>query len=438
MPTVRQLQRQFHHAARLGLGRAYLLAQAHPEVDFSAAIIDVARRNYAYDRQSEGSRADYAFGLYQLAARPRQTRIRREVLRALTSAQVDDVWDAVQLLRLARLLAEHGHAPATALKAIYRRFELEQRSSYADWAGTEEIMALDGALGLQYIARAYGRQLALDPEQSYDDSLLRDFQQLYPAQDGRAILEELAPRSAHVRRYLAVVAANRHLRAEAAAERKSADDTLRLDELLRYKPWYIRRRLLRRPPTTDEARELAERLPAARRQLEQQKLLACFTAVPFPLDYRLLLPYAARQTGRHRPAAKLALDALSLLPGAEIRALALRQLPTAHLPAYYTDLLIRNYQPGDAALLLRQVERRRSEETIEALAASYCRIYEANPTPECAAPLLAVYGKMSCGIHRHDVVRLLIKNDVLPAWLNAELPHDSYADTRPLHQLPPQ
>lgn len=436
MPVIRQLQRQFHHAARLGLGRAYLLARAHPTVDFSAEIIDVALRNYSYDRQSEGNRADYAFGLYQLAARPQQTRIRRAALRALASARFDDTWSVVQLLRLARLLAAHGHAPATAREAIYRRFELEQQSGYADWAGTEEIMALDGALGLKYIARAYGRQLAADAEQWYDDSLLREFQQLYPEQDGRAILQELAPRSAHVRRYLAAVEANRRLRAEAAAERQSAYDNLSLAELLRYKPWYIRRRLMRRQLTADEAQELATRLSAARSHLERQKLLACFSAVPFPLDYRLLLPYASRQTGRHRPAAKLALDALALLSGPEIRQLALANLPTTRLPAYYTDLLIRNYQPGDAALLLALVEQRHAEETIEALAASYCRIYEANATPECAAPLLALYEKMNCGIHRRTVVRLLRDNQVLPAWLNAELPHDSYADVHQLYQPP--
>lgn len=431
MPATRQLQRQFLPAARRGTGRAYLLAQAHPDVDFSAAIIDVALRNYGYDRQSEGNRADYAFGLYQRAARPQQTRIRRAVLRALASAQVDDTWSVVQLLQLARLLAKHGHAPATARRAIYRRFELEQQSGDTDWAGTEEIMALDGLPGLQYIARAYGRQLAADPEQWYDNRLLEEFQALYPGQDGRAALEQLAPRSANVRRYLAAVEANRRLRAEAAAEPSTAPS---LDELLRYKPRFIRGRLRRRGLTDAEARALAERLPAARSHLEREKLLACFGVVPFPLNYRLLLPYAARNTGRHRPAAQLALDALSLLAGPEIRALALQNLPTAHWPAYYSDLLIHNYQPGDAALLTRRVEGTRSEETIEQLASSYCRIYQANATPECAAPLLALYERMNCGIHRKTVVQLLGQNNVLPAWLNAEIAFDSYADTRALHQ----
>ncbi|RTQ46304.1 hypothetical protein EJV47_22530 [Hymenobacter gummosus] len=428
MPPAGQLQRQFQHAARLGLGRACLLAQAHPAVDFSAAIIDVALHNYAYDRQSEGSRARYVFALYQLALRPQQPRIRRAVLRALATAD-PDIWTEIQLLELARWLAEHGHAPATARAAIHRRFRRDQQSGYTDWSGTKEIMALDGLSGLKYIARAYGRRLALDPEYWHDDTLLRDFQELYPEQDGRAALAALASRDADVGRYLAVVEANRRLRAEAAAE--PAPD-LSIEELLRYKPWFIRRRLPRRGLAEAEARELAERLPAARSHLEREKLLSCFTVVPFPLDYRLLLPYAVRNTGRHRAAAQLALDALALLTGPEIRALALKNLPTARRPARYADLLTRNYQPGDAALLSRLVERSRSEEAVEALAASCCRIYEANVTPECAGPLLALYEKMNCAIHRYYVVKLLIRNDVLPAWLSAELPFDSYADTRGL------
>ncbi|MCC3158250.1 hypothetical protein LJ737_13460 [Hymenobacter sp. 15J16-1T3B] len=87
-------------------------------------------------------------------------------------------------------------------------------------------------------------------------------------------------------------------------------------------------------------------------------------------------------------------------------------------------------------MLTRLVERSRNEHTLEQLAVSYCQIYQANATAECAAPLLALYGNMTCGIHRRAVVELLIHNRVLPAWLNAELPHDSYADTRLLHQPP--
>lgn len=435
MSLVRQLQRQFHHAARLGLGRAYLLAQAHPEVDFSAAIIDVALRNYAYDGQSEGNRADYAFSLYRLAARPQQTRIRRAVLRALASAKFADIRGVEQLLRLARRLAEHGHAPAAARAAIYRRFALEQQSGYADWAGAEEIMALDGVKGLAYIAGAYGRQLAADPEQWHDEQLLDNFRQLHPGQDGRAILSELAPQDADMRRYLEAVEATRQRRAETVTERSSPAD-FSLDELLRHQATHIRLRLFKRGLTDAEARELAGRLPSARTHVEREKLLAPFGRVPFPLDYRLLLPYATKPAGRARWVGIYALEALALLAGPEIRELALRQLPTARHPARYTNLLICNYQPGDAALLTQLLERSHGEDAIEALAASCCRIYEANPTPECAGPLLALYERMNCGIHRNLVVKLLIKNDVLPAWLNAELLHDSYADTRLLH-LPP-
>jgi hypothetical protein len=43
---------------------------------------------------------------------------------------------------------------------------------------------------------------------------------------------------------------------------------------------------------------------------------------------------------------------------------------------------------------------------------------------------------MNCGMHRYEVVKLLLANDVLPAWLNAELPFDSYPKTRLLHQPP--
>lgn len=57
MQSVNTLKKAFLQSARLGMGRADVLATDNPDVDFSAAIIEVALKNFAYDRQAEGSRA---------------------------------------------------------------------------------------------------------------------------------------------------------------------------------------------------------------------------------------------------------------------------------------------------------------------------------------------------------------------------------------------
>ena len=55
MTTIRAAKSAFRYAIRLGTGRAYLVAQAHPEVDFSAYIMEAALQNFAYDGQSAPS-----------------------------------------------------------------------------------------------------------------------------------------------------------------------------------------------------------------------------------------------------------------------------------------------------------------------------------------------------------------------------------------------
>lgn len=102
MPNIRGLQKEFFRSVKLGTGRAYLLALANLEVDFSISIIRAALKNYAYDGQCEPSRAAYLYRLYQLAKQ--QARIRQAVLKALTTKQ-EDTWTITQLVELALFFA---------------------------------------------------------------------------------------------------------------------------------------------------------------------------------------------------------------------------------------------------------------------------------------------------------------------------------------------
>jgi hypothetical protein len=157
-PTGHNLKSSFRQSIKLGTGRAHLLAQAHPEVDFSPYIIEAALKNFAYDGQSESSRALYLYELYCLATQ--QARIRRAVLKALATEQ-DDTWTLTQLFALALLFARQGDAKSRA--AIYQRF-LNHPIEGSDWAGEQEIIELDGLAGLQYIARKHGRSFAKNPD----------------------------------------------------------------------------------------------------------------------------------------------------------------------------------------------------------------------------------------------------------------------------------
>lgn len=428
LPTTASSQRlksEFFTAAKLGLGRAYLLAQAHPNVDFSAAIIRAALKNYAYDGQCESSRAHYLFALYQQSKQ--QARIRRAVLRGL-AAEREDTWTLTQLVELAFLFAQKGDAAARA--ALYHQFS--HNPTDADWVGAKEIIALDGLAGIQRVAQHFGRALAKDPTNWQDSYLLQSFQERNPAVDVWEELRQIAVQDADVGRYLQNVEATR---AETAARLPSTREPLVLEEAIlvpgqRALPFRVRRNL-----QPSQLQWLAEQLITEKRPAILENLLSVFEYTKFPLAYHPILRLAQRKpNGRYR-LAELATGAVAFLHAPEIRNFALQRLARTTRPAQYTSILRSNYQAGDATLLVAVIDRFHQGHIIEQLAVSYIDIYRDNPTPECALPLVALYRKMTCGIHRADVVRLLIENNALPAWLNEELPFDSSDETQSLYQL---
>jgi hypothetical protein len=57
--TTTDLKHRFFDSLKRGTGEAYILLKENPDINFSNLIIKGAARNYAYDPQSERSRADY-------------------------------------------------------------------------------------------------------------------------------------------------------------------------------------------------------------------------------------------------------------------------------------------------------------------------------------------------------------------------------------------
>jgi len=237
-----------------------------------------------------------------------------------------------------------------------------------------------------------------------------------------------------VRRYLQNVKNTLASQAYSQAARPQPEPVPSLESLLqRPQGIYVRLAMRRQLPGPAETRLLAERLLAEQNPAVLENLLYLFSQIKFPLGHAPMLALARRKAGCPR-LAELATDALAHLRAPEVRDFALQKLARTTRPGQYTRILRSNYQAGDAVLLTSLVERFHNKHTIEMLAVSYTALYEANPTPECAGPLLALYAKMNCGMHRYEVVKLLLENGVLPAWLNAELPFDSYHKTRLLHQ----
>lgn len=148
-------ENQFRRALHLGFGRTILYAKDNDVGKFRDVILDACLHCYAYDPQSEGTRADYMLELVGLT--PEKDFYSGKVLKALPGS--GDDWDAVQRFRFAACLAFEGN-------------ELAKRAMYENYAPGPKrgegiginFVHMDGLDGLLFAAEKMGALLMSTPE----------------------------------------------------------------------------------------------------------------------------------------------------------------------------------------------------------------------------------------------------------------------------------
>lgn len=145
-----------------------------------------------------------------------------------------------------------------------------------------------------------------------------------------------------------------------------------------------------------------------------------------------MLKYAKTRVNNNNRIAEWAVESLKFFSGDDIRQFALDKLKNTNSPSTYTKLLMNNYRQGDSELLKSIADKCKSDESIHNLVYSYVDIYEINKTKECKGPLESIYDKLTCGIHRTDIIRILIENNVLSSQIESEIRYDCSEETREL------
>lgn len=386
------IKRQFYNSLKRGTGEAFIIEKEYPEIDFSNLIIKGALRNFAYDGQCENSRAQYIFDLISISTK--KEKIRRAILQGFRKEEYD-TWSLTHMFDLVKLFIQQGDKEAK--EALYDRF----RKNYdvtADWVGTEEILELDGFEGLKFIAEVFGKRIEQNPDDIQDDSIICNFQENHKELN---VFKEL---------------------------KKEAK--LIIDEIESRNTSYIW--LGSRKLNQEEIELVANKFLTERNKFNKAKFLSVFSDIKYPFDYKVILDTAKKRSNSQDRLVEFSINALSNFKGDDIREFALEKLKTTRKPADYIKLLKHNYRTGDCKMLKEIVEKHNNEHIIENLVCTIIDVYEQNSTEECLEPLLELYNKMNCGIHRNDVVRILIKNNVFPDKLGKEIKYDSDLETRQL------
>ncbi len=416
------IKRQFFDSLKRGTGEAYLIMKNNPSIDFSTYLIKGALRNFAYDGQSEDSRAQYIFDLISIS--DKKEKIRKAILKGLATEQ-EDTWSLTHLFDLAKLFVQQGDKEVR--QAIYDRF-LNNSIENSDWVGYSEIIELDGLNGLIFIAEKFGKFIDKNPDDWQDDSIIRHFQDDNPNIKAFEELEKVSKTNKFIKIYLDCIKRTEESRNNYFRETQIFKDII--DEVINRKPFISFRR--KKELTDNEILIIAKQLLKEKDKLKQEKLLGIFDKHKFPFDSNYILQLAKQKPTSKNRITEYAIEALKHLETESIRRFALDRISKVKRPEPFIDILLSNYKKGDYKLLTEIAKKFKSEHIIESLASSYVEIYKANKTKECKEPLEVLYNKMNCGIHRKYVVEILIENNILSDRIREEIKYDSYLETREL------
>jgi len=429
MTNTREIKQRFFNSLKRGTGEAYLIAKENPNIDFSLYIIKGALRNYAYDGQSEDSRAQYIFDLISLSNK--KEKIRKAVLNGFATEQ-NDTWSLTHLFDLARIYAQNGDNDTK--QAIYDRFLNHSIADYADWVGAYEILSLDGLQGLFYIAEKFGKMIEQNPDDWQDSHIIIRFQEENPEIKAMEELENLVVINKYVRIYLDNIKKTEENREKHWQERILRQKQYKsiVDEILHEEHGlgYIRIKKL----NNKELKEIAKQLLIEKNPTNIKKLLWIFTSHKFPFDSEFILQLAKQKRNSKYRINEFAIDALEFLKSENIRKFALEKILSTKQPNEFLSILVSNFEKGDERLLVEIAKNTNNEHKIDYIARIFTGIFKANETELCKEPLEIIYEKMNCGVCRNAIVKILIKNKVLSEKIRKEIKHDSDLDTRKLYR----
>jgi len=412
-----EIRNQFLNSLKLGTGKTYLILKHNPSIDFSDLIIKGAIENFAYDAQSEGSRAKYIFRLIQKSKQ--KEKITSAILTKLISKKIDD-HGLDQLFDLAVLFYKKGNRKAK--DAIYKRFYKNLLDDY-EIGGKSQMLEIDGINGLLKYAEIIGEILSKDVD-DYEESWRIDyFQKENKDIEVYKELEKASKENIFVAIFYNSILENKwkiprakklkHFTYEIVKERIDSDrfffiSVEKANEL-----------------SILEVEKLANEFLIEKNIIRKEHYLSFFSKRKFPFDYQPILKIANIKSPRNSRLNEYAFECLQYFSAKEIRDIAIEKLKYEKNTTNYLNLLVSNYEIGDYKILNCIADKSDDYDYIHSIVFGFLDIYKVNKTKECKEPLEKIYHKMNCGLHRGDILEVLYENGVLCKEILTEIEFDS-------------
>lgn len=426
MMTTTDIKQHFFDSIKRGTGEAFITLNENQQIDFSDLIIKGAIRNYSYDKQSEGSRANY---IYRLIRNSKQKdKIVKSVLSKLQSEKNDD-YGLDQMCDLAVKFYKAGYAEAR--EVVYNRFEKNILDDYA-FCGTSAITELYGVEGVLKLAELVGKILIQNPEDYETSWRIDDFQKHNKKIDVYSELEKAASKNKFIMAYYNSIRKNKWILPRRRKIKRFTYELIK--EKMESKRFGFLSSDRNNELTEVEVEKLANEFLSEKDNQRKELYLRFFSSRKFPVDYRPIFKIANGRNPKNVRLVEYAIESLKYFKSDEIRRFAIEKIRSTKNPSDYLCLLVSNYKKGDYKLMSEVINRSNDYDYIHSIVFGLIDIYQANPTKECQEPLELIYNKMNCGLHRIDIVRILKENEVLSNKIFKELEFDSDDDIRKLYR----
>ena len=383
------IKKRFRESIKCGTGEAFILLRENPDIGFSKYIKKAALKNYAYDPQCEGDRANYVVRLINNCSKKEE--LIEEVLKALSKRQ-KDFWALDQLFELAAIFANNGNKKAR--KKIYKRYheKLFDKST----CGERTIIKLDGFKGLKFIVERRGRALGEDADDWEDSYLLDNFQEENPEIKVYKELNKLARKNKFIKKYLDEIEKNKRLRSQRPKRPHYTYESIKEN--------IENKKIIPAPSNViknlkgKDIEKLANDFLKETDPDKQEKYLRIFSQIKYPINYYPILKIAKGKNWKNNRLVEYACESLRFFKGKDIREIAIKKISKTKKPADYLDLLVANYKKGDSKLLSKIAKKTKNQHVLHHLIFGYVDIYKKNKTKECKKPLETMYSKLTCGM----------------------------------------
>ena len=419
------LVKDFRQAAIRGLGVAVLSLKNNPgsSLRFYQAILDACTRDTRYDGCEE-ERAPYLYELISFSTD--RERLEEDVINALLASRAGD--DREQLFRLAGLMAQNGNT--SARDAIYHAYNPEAIDGVIYYSGSEEIITVDGAAGLLYIAEPIGSRIASDPGlwAWVSGSLLRVAGEQMGEEQALEILRGAAKTNRYIQVFLDSAERERQSKFQDELDwnerRPKNYDQLKI--IIDSNTCYYGYPYWGLDASPDELELAAHDLLREDNQRKLEAYLQIFFKRPFPLGPSKIIDLACSKKWR---LSQYALTVLANLQGEEIRRLAEKKLDGTHPDYRALALLQNNFRESDFALI-ETIRRKYKTWRLHYINMYILDIFEKKFPPGCLHLLLDIYRRGWCSLCRSRCIEILLNNGTLPDWIAEEALYDCDSHTR--------